>query len=122
MSYSVFYHLSDTTDLEGMNLRSEVHGGTFTLGDDEFIIEGGPGFRATYKEVIGSPQYFRIHFLCRMLEINSRKGRVFVTTPLLALFNRPLVTNFVQLMDLQAKLNPLVRLAWVRPGTHVVNG
>lgn len=119
MSYSIYYHVGDE-----MDLKSEVHAGEFHLDEEGFRIESenGPAFEASYKEVVGSPQYFRLHFLCRMLEIDSRKGRVFLTTPLVALFDRPIVTNFVQLMDLQKRLNPLVRRAWVRPGTYLVNG
>ena len=78
MEYKVFYHVGDAD----MTLKSEVHYGTFRLEETQFVIEGGPGFECTYKEVIRPAQYFRMHFLCRMLEIQTRKGKVFLTTPL----------------------------------------
>ncbi len=113
MSYPVYYHLGDN-----MDLRSEVHRGTFSIEEEELVIDGEPGFRCHFREVIQPAQYYRLHFLCRMLEIQTRQGTLFVTVSLVQMFGRPVVTNFQALEKLQADLDPRVRRAWVRESTY----
>ena len=113
MEYKVFYHVGDAD----MTLKSDVHQGTFRIEEDKFLLEGGPGFECGYRDVIRPAQYFRLHFLCRMLEIQTRKGKVFVTTPLIQAAGKPVITNFPRLMKLQKDLDPFVRRAWIEPRT-----
>ena len=131
MSYEIFYYLTDDVDLtrehfeQKMNLKCDVQSGTLTLEDEELVIEakkeGVPGIRVPYREIYATPQYFRLHFLCRMLEIPyfaSRdavpiKRKIYVTTSLIAAAGRPVVTNFISLMRLQSELDGRVRRVWV---------
>lgn len=118
MSYDIYYHLGDH-----MDLSSDIHKGTLTLEDDGLVIEGdGPELRCTYREVERPAQYFRLHFLCRMLEIQTRKGNAFVTIALVAAAGKPVISNFLRLTSLQTDLDPRVRRAWIRESTYQTIG
>ena len=110
MSYRVHYHIG-----KEMNLRCRMHFGNLTLTDEAIVIDGEPGCRIPYRDIVFPSQYFRLHFLCRMVELTTHEKKLFLTIPLIGLLGRTIVSNFGKLMQLVSELDPRVRNAWIQP-------
>ncbi|MEE8142654.1 MAG: hypothetical protein V3T77_06105 [Planctomycetota bacterium] len=118
MTYKICYHIGDT-----MNLKSKGHPGILTLlgdgllGDgllvDGFKIDGEPSIQISFKDVINAVDVHRVHFLCSMLRINHRGGKLFLTTPFISFMGVPFVTNFPMQNQLQRELDTRIRSAWL---------
>ena len=113
--YNVYYHVGKV-----MDLGCRVHAGTLRLTEDALEIvpnsetEGATPLTIPYRQITFPSETFRLHFLCRMTEVVHREGSVFVTIPLISAFDRPVVSNSIQVQKLQREIDRRFRSAWVK--------
>jgi hypothetical protein len=102
MKYKVFFHRGDE-----LSLKTRVSKGRAWLDDAGLHIEGREGFTIPSSEIL-EVELLRLHGLGRVIRIDSRGGRLFLSVVRLLVGQFALI-NFLQTGKLQRHLASLAK-------------
>jgi len=100
MRYKIFFHYGDE-----LGLKTKVQKAQAWLGDDGLHIESdGRPLLLIHNCDLLSAELFRLHGLCRVIRVEHRGGRLFLSVIRFLIAGQFMLVNFYKTGELQLRL------------------